>query len=261
VVLSGNLSPASPVADLLRERLNREIQPLLPGLAYPADFPVAEYAANLGLAVAHRFRELSQGNLPAQRGMAVNLLPQRYSPKSLPLKPLALGMALVLLGLLAFGVLTPQVAAAQAESDQLASRLTNLERAERLQVLAQNRVSRFEEELALLRSQANNLDDHQLALRTEIQTLIDRLVTLSDTALPRGVEVSDLTRNAQGFAVSGTAFDYEDVIQYKTNLQNSGHFRRANILAVQARGSGVAFQLNALVATAPAAAGTEPPAK
>ncbi|MFQ6026119.1 MAG: PilN domain-containing protein [Dehalococcoidia bacterium] len=260
LVINGDLPHSSPILGIVRELLVRERITFAPEVSYPEDFPVDEYPANLGLAVADRYRSVDQGNLPAYRGISLNLVPQRYSPRTLRWKPVATSLVLLVLGLLAFGVLSPQVGAAEAEAEQLARRLTNTERTERLQRLAAGRMDKVEEELAQLQQQALGLDAYQIAAKEDVQALISRMNTISGDALPRGVRVSDLGRHPRGFAVSGTAFAYEDVIQYKENLLDSGRFSDVQIQQVQSQSdSEITFNLSAVVPSAPAEAGTENP--
>ncbi len=74
VMLTGELAGGGLIRGLLEERIEREKLPFNPPLIYPEDFPAAEYPANIGLALADRFRGMAHGSLPSQRGISVNLL-------------------------------------------------------------------------------------------------------------------------------------------------------------------------------------------
>ena len=97
--------------------------------------------------------------------------------------------------------------------------------------------------------------------RAEVRDLLAGMRTISQDALPRGAQISDLARQKDGFSFTGTAFEYEDVIQYKANLLDSGRFSEVQIVLIQSQviqsqvASRVNFQINA---AAPSTGGDAP---
>ena len=260
MVLTGQLPPGGLSTELLRDTMGREVLPFNPHLTYPEDFPAVEYPANIGLALADRFRTIAHGNLPTHRGISVNLLPERHLPRRLPLRPAGIFLILLLFGLAGFGLVAPQVDAMESQASQLSQRFTTIERAERLQFLTQAKINKTEAQLENIQQQARDLDSHREARRIEVQALLAGLRTISQDALPRGAQISDLARLKDGYSFTGTASEYEDVIQYKANLLESGLFSDVWVLLIQAQGMArVSFQMNVSVPSMDT--GGEAPAK
>lgn len=77
--ITGQMSADLPLVEKLKARLSYPIEPLSPPLQYSADFPVSQYAVNIGLAL----KRMSPARYERQGGYSVvdmNILPDIYRP-------------------------------------------------------------------------------------------------------------------------------------------------------------------------------------
>ena len=96
VVVTGGVEEVKELVDRLAATLDRPILPFEPNVEYPEGFDPAEYAANIGLYLAHRSRE------SAKVISTQNVLTERHGPKKLPMAATAVFIGLLGLGFLAF---------------------------------------------------------------------------------------------------------------------------------------------------------------
>ena len=101
VVLTGQLSSKSSLVEALQQALQRDVLPFEPPMEYPDHFHPSEYAANLGLALADQSRTKPRSSTSSHGVPSVNLLPERHLPRSLPVRPTAIFVALLLFGVVA----------------------------------------------------------------------------------------------------------------------------------------------------------------
>ena len=229
VVLTGQFSNNASVPATLSKVLNRPVLPFAPSMEYPPDFPATEYASNLGLYLADQAKGASSGKGAVPMGPCLNLLPERHLPQSLlPIKAFFTFVVLVLLTIPVFPA-AGQVEAAVQDAEQLASELAVMEReviqhrkAGSLERRTNERVERNAKQTADL-----NLRLDQLA--SDMEMTISRLVAITDTALPRDVQLESLAPEGVGLGISGGADSYDAVLQYAVNLQDSSLFSNATV--------------------------------
>ncbi|MCH8279482.1 MAG: PilN domain-containing protein [Chloroflexi bacterium] len=229
VVLTGQFSNNASLPATLSKVLNRPVLPFAPSMECPPDFPATEYASNLGLYLADQAKGASSGKGEVPMGPCLNLLPERHLPQSLlPIKAFFTFVVLVLLTIPVFPA-AGQVEAAVQDAEQLASELAVMEReviqhrkAGSLERRTNERVERNTKQTADL-----NLRLDQLA--SEMEMTISRLVAITDTALPRDVQLESLAPEALGLGLSGGADSYAAVLQYAVNLQDSSLFSNATV--------------------------------
>jgi hypothetical protein len=87
-------------------KLRRPVVAIKPPIRYPEDFPVSEYATNLGLLLADRGTNATQGSEPSGNAHPLNLLPRRHQPKAVPVFPVAVFIVLILLAVHPFNITT-----------------------------------------------------------------------------------------------------------------------------------------------------------
>jgi type IV pilus assembly protein PilM len=78
--ITGQMSGDTRLIERLEARLSYKVEPFVPPVDYPSQLPVAQYAANIGLALkgaAAPKRALEEGEYPLPD---VNLLPDAYKP-------------------------------------------------------------------------------------------------------------------------------------------------------------------------------------
>ena len=261
VFLTGQVPTDKAVAKEFYEALGFEVQaPDLP-MVYPEHFPPSDYATNLGLALADEVQRSRRAKASAQRLPAPNLLPARYLPQPLPVRQIAVFVAIALFGIVAFNT-AGQVDTVVAEQTALQGELTRLDRqvrVQRLNLAVQSGVQAETERALRLRgtleAQLTGLEDH-------LDSLLERLNTLSGSALPTSVSLTSLGQLGNDFIMSGSASTYEDALVYTSALRESGLF--GGVFIMQTSGSSddegsasvsnVSFQAKAL---APRSAETE----
>ncbi|MEE9249012.1 MAG: pilus assembly protein PilM, partial [Dehalococcoidia bacterium] len=249
VVLTGQLSSEGPLAQALQQALQREVQPFTPPLVCPENFPPGEYAVNLGLALADQARTKARGKVSVHGMPSVNLLPERYLPRPLPIMAVAVFVALLLLGTVAFNI-TPQVDSVSNEAVVLSASLTEVQRQQRQQRLLLASTRAIEEDTQAAQQLSQGLVSNLAGLDGDLEVLLEQLETLTSTALPPNVRLSTLKQIGEGYALTGTASTYEDTLQYTANLRTSDPFGAVWIkqAAGNADGGTISFQVTAGVA-------------
>jgi hypothetical protein len=97
----GTLTAELAVAVEQEQRLKREVRTFKPNLVCPPDFPLDEYAVNLGLMLSDGTKSKEGKGSPQNTGLSINLLPTRHVPfslASLPKGPILVSSSLVILG-------------------------------------------------------------------------------------------------------------------------------------------------------------------
>ncbi len=258
VVLTGQSSSEGPLSDQLRQTLQREVLPLEPPLQYPDHFAPNEYAVNLGLALTDGARRSGRGKSAAGVVPTVNLLPKRYLPRPLPVRPIAVVVGLVLLGLLAF-VAGNQADSKAGEAAALSAQLDRLQLQERQLRLNRGIAQGIERDTVVAAGLTVALEGQLADLEVDMGTLMARLEMLTEGALPSGVTLSAIAQQGGSFSLTGSATSYQDALDYMTNLRASGLFTDARLQEVTASGGGqsdpqrqgivtVAFQAKAFTA-------------
>ena len=247
VVLTGQVSDADRVLEILPQVLRRPVLPFAPAVGYPDDFPQDAYAANLGLFLADQARTKRWGKSNRATGPALDVLPQRYRPRPLPVLPIGVFTALFPLVGLAV-VITGPVNDEVGDSDQLSLRRDNAQNEERAELATQ--VERLGRQGALddARLQARESESGLGQLKSNMESLLNGLVAITGGTSPFGVELSSVAPNEEGFAMSGTAVSYNAVFAYAGHLRASDLFEEVSILQLSGSGGGtVAFSLVASV--------------
>jgi len=270
LVLTGQLSQDEALARALTERLERPVEAFAPPIRYPSHFPLAYYAVNIGLA-------LTPSPLSRGRGLNLNILPEAYRPKGLPLKQAALlgGLAV------AFGLLYPlyQVTSgALAETQRLQSQATQVGHKMDLRRLEQKRFGELTASLSEKQAKKESIEKQLAYLdqgRRQFPIILD---TIAHRTLPAGTSILSLTQKqsdvvkkeettpapaAKGtpaaktfivrttrqleLSLKGTADSYETALLYVENLKASGAFSRVWMESANQDAQGVIqFSIRAL---------------
>ncbi len=232
VMLTG-ISSDGPLAEAVLQMVQREVRPFVSPVNHPRHFPPVEYALNIGLALAHRERARPRKTLPRKKAVSINLLPERYLPQPLPIKPVAVFVSILLFGSVAFNF-TSQVNDMSAEAATLSSRLDQLERQARQHRLSLARASATQSDIEAASQLSLSLESYLDSLQKEIEDLLSRLDTITREALPPGVEIATVALQGNELSLTGSAPSYEHVVQYTANLRASGLFTGARIQRTEA---------------------------
>ncbi len=243
VVLVGQLPADGQLTEELRRTLRRPLSEFSPPISYPEHFSPAEYATNVGLAMADRVAGKPREKIAADATPAVNLLPARHLPKPLPVKPAAVLGGLLLLAGLAFAV-DGRVAGLTSESAVLSADLAIIERQERQQKLGLARAEKIEGETAATREKAVAVSGHIASLGNKTRFLLTGLEAITHDALHPDVSLSSLKTTAGGFQIVGTGLGYDEVIQYAQTLRELDLFSSVRLHSTSDAQNGISFQLD-----------------
>lgn len=219
VVLTGCAADREPVAEAVGHLDRLEVQPFdPPRLEYPQQFSPGEYATNLGMVLSQTGGP--RGQSPGHPVTRLNLLPDRYLPKRVPLIPLLVFSFLFAMAAMALQV-TGYVNAAEAEAERLSARVS---RTERQQQLRTARADVLNEESQSLGQLVSGLESRVTGFRKDLEAMVATVSLVTTEALPPRVSVPHLAPHREEFTIAGTADTYDDVFGYAANLRTSALF-------------------------------------
>ncbi|MCH8063208.1 MAG: PilN domain-containing protein, partial [Chloroflexi bacterium] len=246
VIVTGEFSAESGLIAKLRIALSNEvISYVATGIVYPDHFPPQEYAVNIGLALGDRARTKLRKKIRRDRGPTVNLLSQRHLPRPWPVWPAASFMTILMLVVVAINF-TPLVGNLEVEAATLSKRLDNLKRQERNHRLEQGLARATQERILSFELLTESLLGHLGLLEEDLDILLLRAEQITRDALIPSVAVNSFSQQGGEFGLTGTAGSYEDVLQYTSNLRETGVFDEVRIVRISRANtadSDVAFQI------------------
>lgn len=273
VMLTGQVSRESPLTELFSAEQQRGLVTLTPPMIYPEHFNIDEYSINLGLALADAGRGKARAKAARNEMPSVNLLQARHLPRPLPLRPIAVFVALLLFGAVALSA-QGRVDSLSLEVATLSARVESLKGQEREQRLATGHAKAVEEETRGLAQRTEALKAYLAQTEAGNTTLLSQLETFTERALPPNVLLSSLSPQSGGFALIGHGSSHEAIRQYITNLRKSGLFKDVRLIEVtdsragpdsvspQQQGTAVvSFRANALLESEPDKTLSAPPSK
>ena len=243
VVITGAVKQAQDLVELLSTTLNRPILPFEPGLGCPEGFDPAEYASNIGLFLTSPIKE-------SARVIATqNVLPERFSPRPLPVAATAVFAGLLALGFLAFNV-TGLVSDVAGELDPLNVKLELMESQARDYRLTVARQRVFDQQDAGVDLEILEIEAHLLSLEQEMDTLLAHIDDITKNADSTNVDLLQMVPLPDGFSVSGNAASHSDVLGYAASMRASPNFNDAMVSQVADAGeSEVSFTVVLTFAT------------
>ena len=239
LVLTGLGAQHEQLARELQQLLGREVRFMSAPVVYPDGFPIAEYAANVGLALLHHAGVRSWLKRPAHSGAALNLLSERHMPRRVPIQAVGVFLVLALFAVTALN-LAPRVEAATSDEAEATSTLEDKERQERLYNLRKIRVTKLENDVLSLHRHTLALSSNLANMRHGIDTLggwFERIESITIASRPPNVVVSELTPEGDSFKLLGKAVAVEDAIQYAANIRDSGLFVDVSVRELYKGGS------------------------
>lgn len=244
VVMTGQAPEESGLVEVLSRALGREVLPFAPALIFPADFPTGVYAANLGLYMAYTAKGNPRAKGASGIGPALNLLPERHVPQGL--LPRQAFLAFLVLVLLTYGVFpaTTQLEGVVRSVDNQASLLEGLKLSGALHDKEETAERNSRDELLKVTKQSNALQSLLDGLDGDVNTLLERLQLVTDTARPADVRLSSMTPEGNGYTLSGIAPSHQVILEYADNLRSSDLFADATVTQVtgSSQGTGQASQ-------------------
>jgi hypothetical protein len=253
VILTGQVSRANLNTQTLLSKLRRPVLTIKPLLRYPEDFPLSEYATNLGLLLADRGGNTRRGSEPSGDPQPLNLLPRRHQPKAVPVFPAVVFIILILLAIHPFNITTKMEAKVQ-ERDAISRQLQALKGQEKSHDLVLTSYHESNTQFEAASNEISNLETRLDDLDVEMSTLLARLSTITDVALPAGVSLSGVAPLGADFSLVGTASSHADALRYAANLKESPLFADARVIRVDGSGganpdsgTSVSFQIRVSV--------------
>lgn len=219
VVITGPVDAYASLIEAFTRLTERDLLKFSPEVVCPDGFPASEYAVNIGLAVANRTKEKHGRRMRPNTSPAFTLLSERHLPRTIPFRPIAIFMTLMLFGVVAFNA-TPQVDEKVIEASNLSQRINSLERQARNRRINLSVVRELEEQIALTSNQTDLLKLRLDTLEVELDAMLSQLEAITGDLVPDGVGISSIQLGGTEYILSGTAQSYENVIEYTTNLRN-----------------------------------------
>lgn len=228
VVLTGQVKEHANLVEALPPVLERPVLPFAPPCAHPDGFDPEAYAINLGLALADSARGSRDTRASRTAVAALNLLPERYLPRPLPVRPIAVFAALALFSAAALNIQgwVDRVATRAAAA---AAQLTALQGRERQQRLVSIRITGLDKQAKAGAHTASALELRLAQFGEETLALQERMQTLATRAPGPGLQLSTLSMQGDSFVLTGAAAGYDDVLRYAKELRASGLFSEVKI--------------------------------
>ncbi|MDD5093960.1 MAG: pilus assembly protein PilM [Dehalococcoidia bacterium] len=227
IFLTGLLSGEEELTQAIASGAGYHIEPLESPLACPADFPLAQYAVNTGLA-------LNGGAGGARRASAdgwflitdLNIMPDVYLPKGFPVKKalvlagVVAGIALVLPLYQMVSSAADKVSTAEAQSEslkqQLASRQAQTAR-------TNQQVEQLEKDIERIQSETQaipDMDSILLGLQNQRQRVYDAL-SLAIVLSPGDINLSSISYANNGLDLKGDVTTATESGEQTTGFQIS----------------------------------------
>ena len=234
LVVTGQVPADGSLERELRTLLQREVLAPAPEIDYPEDFPVAEFASNVGLGVYDRDRPKFWQLAARQAAASLNLLSERHIPTPVPFAAIATFLVLALFAVTAFN-LTPRVSAVTEEADAAAATLIDLEEESAGYNIRKGVAKRLDREARQARQYTLAMESYLNVLSADIDSLegwINSIEVIIFQTRPENVEVSDFKPSGDNFELTGTAPTLDDAIRYTTNIRESGLFINVRVRQV-----------------------------
>lgn len=255
VFVCGDLTAAPETWQSIVGRLGSPVSQLSSPVEYPEAFPIDEFMVNIGLAL----KKLSLENeRPNSSIVNINILPEEYLPKALPIKLIYTSVGIAIgVGLLVFAGLIVQNKLADTTElrSQLALAETNIAQQQVAITTLEGQIGPLEDQAQIAATETELVEADTDMFRARLTSLSGERARVDEDLLQT---VKPLTSNlylsgishggssvivngtAQGKVVSGTAQSeaerqllLNDVFAYARALRESGRFSRVIISTIE----------------------------
>jgi len=250
VFLTGLLATDTTTSYLVKAAIENPIESLAPALECPPDLPLAQYAVNIGLALA-RTPARSVASLATARPRVVNpnVLPTKYATQTLSLAhalyPIA-AITLVVLALLMYQINSTSEADIAGIQDELNAVNQQL-----------GTVSDVDDPLAAsidkAEAEAEQLNEQRVSILSALATSnLGSNLQLVLGALPRGVRLTSISETEDDISLDGSADDRHSVADYVVALERTGLFSEVYATSVSGavEDASIAFSVQGTIDTA-----------
>ena len=229
--VTGELSSDPELRDLLQASIQYPVEQLISPLKCPPDFPVSQYAVNIGLALKGlRSRAVFKKGAARFRGIDINILPGRYRLTRLPAIEKA---SLVIAGIILIALLFP-ICQFKTMGDSKTADLegelggVNLE----LQQVRLN-IDDITEKLTA----AEGLQQEHLSILGNRGDFSDSLQPVVD-ALGSEIHLTSISQTSEHISLEGEADSPSAVINLATVLEQMGAFSDVRIASLSQKADG-----------------------
>lgn len=235
VIITGLTGETDKLTQLLREKIQRRTLSIDPPLQYPENFPVDEYAINIGLFLTDQL-DRSRENKGSRKSLALNLLPKRHLPNALPVLQAAVFLILILLAVHPINIMG-KVEAKILEKDSVSSEVSLLRGQQRRLTSALSSFQENQAELEVVSRQADNLDTQLDTLKDRLTTFLNQISTITRVASAQDISLTGVTpRGTEGFSLGGSAGSHAELLTYVQTLRDDPLFEDALVLNVGGTG-------------------------
>jgi hypothetical protein len=235
VIITGMTGESDRLTMLLRDKIQRRTVTIDPPLQYPQNFPVDEYAINIGLFLTD---QLGRGrkNKGTSKSLALNLLPKYHLPNPLPIFQTGVFLILILLAVHPVNIMG-KVDAKILEKDAVFSEVSLLRGQQRRLSSALSSFQANQAELAEVSQRANDLDTQLDTLRDQLSTLVEQISSITRVASEQNISLTGVTpRGAEEFSLAGSAGSHGELLTYVQTLRDHSLFEDALVLNVGGTG-------------------------
>lgn len=235
--LTGGLASDIEVLQVITAGVDYKIEPLSSPLECPPDFPIAQYAVNIGMALKNMALSSGDTNIPN-----VNILPEIYRPHRIPVKQMLMvpgiiaGIALILPLYQVANSATTEVYRAQAEHNAASQQL-------QIRLLENKKAQQIKDAIAQVENKKQTLETMFQELGTERSEIYDNLYLVAVEALPNGATLASSSFTGEYLNLNGQATDYTQALDYARALTATERFSSVWVNSLSSGGDNVNFNL------------------
>jgi hypothetical protein len=248
--LTGKLAGEGDLAQMIAAGVGFNVKTLVSSMVYPGDFPMAQYAGNIGLALKNLSRKRSTG----QNGFLItdiDIIPEEYLPKNLTSKQ-ALSVCGILIAIAIIFPLYQMEHSAGNKLSQLKSENASLQRtinaqqsriteAQQLQAAITNTITTKQKLVSIL-------DDFQQIGEQRQRAYYLLCLAVKHTPegiLPNEAELFSLSEANGTLDLLGQAMSYEVALEYADALRKTEGFSNVEVRSLTtADGKGAAVKFD-----------------
>jgi len=242
--LTGILANDADAGNLIKAATANPIEKFEPSMEYPLEFPLPQYAVNIGLALGQ-----TTGGIAAGKGVGrltcVNpdLIPTKHRPQPLSLGKLvypAASFALIALLVFMFQVKTSgdaSVASTLGELDSVYSQIADTSQSVTTMTEALNKT------LAEADSLAEELEAY---LAVPVASDLTGILKLAISKSPQGVELASIQETSEHIYLGGQASDETSVPKYAMALEQTGVFSKVYVASLKVDDGIVVFTIKCI---------------
>ena len=234
LLLTGELAPEATTVRLIQDESGYVVEPLVPQLQFPADLPVASYAANMGLALKKiPSGTAAKGGITSFHDINVNVLSGKYrKARARPVSMKRILSLLVLTVAIALMFLVYQLLGqAKVETMRLQTELSQVDQEIYQAELAMEKGEQVETTIRDIREDTKTLEqEHRAILAHQGDFTSDlRLVT---EALPPQTYFTSIEMEKEQLNVQGETDSPFSVISYALALEAQARFSEVQITGI-----------------------------